>query len=308
MIRRILLIFFVTFFSIELNAQIKSEINIVLKVNNTIITNVDIDNEVKYLVAINNQLKSIDPEELRKFAKQSLIKEIVKKNELLKYYDLNQDSDFLDNYIKSFFEKLKINSKKDFELYLSQYDLNYDDVKGKFEVEVVWNEYIYTKYNDQINIDIKKLEQKIDQTKILSNSYLLSEILYQVKSKNEIQPVYKKILTSIDEIGFENTASIYSNSNTSKDGGNIGWINERQLSKTIYDNIQKLDNDQISLPIIVPAGFLILKVNNKKKENVNIDKDKELKKLIAFEKNKQFNQFSLIYYNKIRFNSKINEE
>ena len=308
MIRRILLIFFVTFFSIELNAQIKSEINIVLKVNNTIITNVDIDNEVKYLVAINNQLKSIDPEELRKFAKQSLIKEIVKKNELLKYYDLNQDSDFLDNYIKSFFEKLKINSKKDFELYLSQYDLNYDDVKGKFEVEVVWNEYIYTKYNDQINIDIKKLEQKIDQTKILSNSYLLSEILYQVKSTNEIQPVYKKILISIDEIGFENTASIYSNSNTSKDGGNIGWINERQLSKTIYDNIQKLDNDQISLPIIVPAGFLILKVNNKKKENVNIDKDKELKKLIAFEKNKQFNQFSLIYYNKIRFNSKINEE
>ena len=308
MIRRILLIFFVTFFSIELNAQIKSEINIVLKVNNTIITNVDIDNEVKYLVAINNQLKSIDPEELRKFAKQSLIKEIVKKNELLKYYDLNQDSDFLDNYIKSFFEKLKINSKKDFELYLSQYDLNYDDVKRKFEVEVVWNEYIYTKYNDQINIDIKKLEQKIDQTKILSNSYLLSEILYQVKSKNEIQPVYKKILTSIDEIGFENTASIYSNSNTSKDGGNIGWINERQLSKTIYDNIQKLDNDQISLPIIVPAGFLILKVNDKKKENVNIDKDKELKKLIAFEKNKQFNQFSLIYYNKIRFNSKINEE
>ena len=308
MIRKILIIFFVTFFSIELNAQTKSKINIVLKVNNTIITNVDIDNEVKYLIAVNNQLKSIDPEELRKFAKQSLIKEIVKKNELLKYYELNQDSDFLDNYIKSFFEKLELNSKKDFELYLSQYDLNYDDVKGKFEIEVVWNEYIYTKYNDQINIDTKKLEQKIDQTKILSNSFLLSEILYQVKNKDEIQPVYKKILTSIDEIGFENTASIYSNSKTSKDGGNIGWINERQLSKTIYDNIQKLDYDQISLPIIVPAGFLILKVNDKKKENVNIDKNKELKKLIAFEKNKQFNQFSLIYYNKIRFNSKINEE
>ena len=308
MIRKILIIFFVTFFSIELNAQTKSKLNIVLKVNYTIITNIDIDNEVKYLIAVNNQLKSIDPEELRKFAKQSLIKEIVKKNELLKYYELNQDSDFLDNYIKSFFEKLELNSKKDFELYLSQYDLNYDDVKGKFEIEVVWNEYIYTKYNDQINIDTKKLEQKIDQTKILSNSFLLSEILYQVKNKDEIQPVYKKILTSIDEIGFENTASIYSNSKTSKDGGNIGWINERQLSKTIYDNIQKLDYDQISLPIIVPAGFLILKVNDKKKENVNIDKNKELKKLIAFEKNKQFNQFSLIYYNKIRFNSKINEE
>jgi peptidyl-prolyl cis-trans isomerase SurA len=308
MIRRILIIFFITFFFIKLNAQIKSEINIALKVNNTIITNVDIDNEVKYLTAINDKLKSVNSEQLREFAKQSLIKEILKKNELLNYYDLNQDSDFLDNYIRGFYEKLNLDSKQDFELYLSQYDLNYEEIKAKFEIEVVWNEYIYTKYNDQINIDIKKLKQKIDQTKILSNSYLLSEILYQVKSKDEIQSIYKKILTSIDQIGFESTANIYSNSDTSKDGGNIGWINERQLSKNIYDNIQKLDINQISQPIVIPAGFLILKLTDKKRENVNIDKDEELKKLIAFEKNKQFKQFSLIYYNRIRFNSKINEE
>ena len=178
MIRRILIIFFITFFFIKLNAQIKSEINIALKVNNTIITNVDIDNEVKYLTAINDKLKSVNSEQLREFAKQSLIKEILKKNELLNYYDLNQDSDFLDNYIRGFYEKLNLDSKQDFELYLSQYDLNYEEIKAKFEIEVVWNEYIYTKYNDQINIDIKKLKQKIDQTKILSNSYLLSEILY----------------------------------------------------------------------------------------------------------------------------------
>ena len=308
MIRRILIIFFITFFFIKLNAQIKSEINIALKVDNTIITNVDIDNEVKYLTAINDKLKSVNSEQLRKFAKQSLIKEILKKNELLNYYDLNQDSDFLDNYIRGFFEKLNLDSKQDFELYLSQYDLNYEEIKAKFEIEVVWNEYIYTKYNNQINIDIKKLKQKIDQTKILSNSYLLSEILYQVKSKDEIQSIYKKILTSIDQIGFESTANIYSSSDTSKDGGNIGWINERQLSKNIYDNIQKLDINQISQPIVIPAGFLILKLTDKKRENINIDKDEELKKLIAFEKNKQFKQFSLIYYNRIRFNSKINEE
>jgi len=308
MIRRILIIFFITFFFIKLNAQIKSEINIALKVDNTIITNVDIDNEVKYLTAINDKLKSVNSEQLRKFAKQSLIKEILKKNELLNYYDLNQDSDFLDNYIRGFFEKLNLDSKQDFELYLSQYDLNYEEIKAKFEIEVVWNEYIYTKYNNQINIDIKKLKQKIDQTKILSNSYLLSEILYQVKSKDEIQSIYKKILTSIDQIGFESTANIYSSSDTSKDGGNIGWINERQLSKNIYDNIQKLDINQISQPIVIPAGFLILKLADKKRENINIDKDEELKKLIAFEKNKQFKQFSLIYYNRIRFNSKINEE
>ena len=291
-----------------MNAQIKSEINIIAKINDEIITNFDVEKEINYLIAINNQLQNVELNELKKFAKESLIKEIIKKRELLKYYALNQENDYLDNYIKNFYEKLQINSKQEFELYLSKYDLSFLDIKNKLEIEVVWNEYIYTKYKDQVNIDIEKIKKKIDNTKIIGNSYLLSEILYLIKSKKESELKYQEIVNSINEIGFINTASVYSVSDTSKYGGDIGWVNERQLTKNINEGIKELNIGEVSKAIVVPGGVLILKVNNKKKEDLNIDKDDALKKQIAFEKNKQFNQFSLIYYNKIKFNAKVDEK
>ena len=306
--KNILTIFFILFFSIKLNAQIKSEINIIAKINDEIITNFDVEKEINYLIAINNQLQNVELNELKKFAKESLIKEIIKKRELLKYYALNQENDYLDNYIKNFYEKLQINSKQEFELYLSEYDLSFLDIKNKLEIEVVWNEYIYTKYKNQVNIDIEKIKKKINNTKIIGNSYLLSEILYLIKSKKESELKYQEIVNSINEIGFINTANVYSVSDTSKYGGDIGWVNERQLTKNINEGIKKLNIGEVSKAIVVPGGVLVLKINDKKKEDLNIDKDDMLKKQIAFEKNKQFNQFSLIYYNKIKFNAKVDEK
>ena len=306
--KNILTIFFILFFSIKLNAQIKSEINIIAKINDEIITNFDVEKEINYLIAINNQLQNVELNELKKFAKESLIKEIIKKRELLKYYALNQENDYLDNYIKNFYEKLQINSKQEFELYLSEYDLSFLDIKNKLEIEVVWNEYIYTKYKNQVNIDIEKIKKKINNTKIIGNSYLLSEILYLIKSKKESELKYQEIVSSINEIGFINTANVYSVSDTSKYGGDIGWVNERQLTKNINEGIKKLNIGEVSKAIVVPGGVLVLKINDKKKEDLNIDKDDMLKKQIAFEKNKQFNQFSLIYYNKIKFNAKVDEK
>ena len=308
MIKKILTIFFVLFFFVKADSQIKNKINIIVKIDNQAITNVDIKNEIKYLIAINNQLEEVKFDELKKFAKDSLIKEIIKKKELLNYYVLDQKSEFLDNYIDDFFKKLNINNKEELELYLLKYDLSLDEVTKKFEIEVVWNEYIFTKYKDQVKVDVEKLKEKIENTQIKSDAYLLSEILYQIKNKNEIKSKYNEILNSVREIEFKNTANIFSVSDTSKYGGDIGWINERQLSKNINKNIKNLNKGEISQPIIVPGGILILKINDKKIENVEINKDEELKNLIAFEKNKQFNQYSLIHYNKIKFNSKIKDE
>ena len=279
MMKNILTIFFILFFSIKLNAQIKSEINIIAKINDEIITNFDVEKEINYLIAINNQLQNVELNELKKFAKESLIKEIIKKRELLKYYTLNQENDYLDNYIKNFYEKLQINSKQEFELYLSEYDLSFLDIKNKLEIEVVWNEYIYTKYKNQVNIDIEKIKKKINNTKIIGNSYLLSEILYLIKSKKESELKYQEIVNSINEIGFINTANVYSVSDTSKYGGDIGWVNERQLTKNINEGIKKLNIGEVSKAIVVPGGVLVLKINDKKKEDLNIDKDDMLKKL-----------------------------
>jgi peptidyl-prolyl cis-trans isomerase SurA len=308
MIKNLLIIFFILFFFTKSNSQTKNEINIVAKIDNEIITNIDVNKEANYLIAINNELKTVEPNELKKFAKESLIKELIKKKELLNFYELNQDNNFLTEYIENFYKKLQINNKEEFEIYLSEYGLTYSDIKKKLEIEVVWNEYIFTKYNDQVNVDIEKIKKEINLKKIESNSYLLSEILFQIKNQKEFETKYKEIVKSVAEIGFINTANIYSISDTSKYGGDIGWINEKQLSKDINEKIKELVIGEVSKPIVVPGGILILKVNDKKKENLNINKEDALEKLIAFEKNKQFNQFSLIQYNKIKFNAKIDEK
>ena len=308
MIKKIFLIITILLISLKVNAQAKKAINIVAKIDDQIITNIDIEKEINYLIAMNNELKKIEYNELKEFAQQSLIKEVIKKKELEKHYELNQKNEYLENYIVNFYNKINLNSIEEFKIYLSQYDLEIDEVRSKFEIEVIWNEFIYTKYKEQVNIDIEAIKRKVDKKKIETYSYLLSEILFQIKSKNESKLRYEEIINSINKIGFVNSASIYSNSDSSKSGGEIGWINEGQLSKNILNSIKELKSGEISNPIIVPGGILILKVNDKKKENIDFDKEDELKKVIAFEKNKQFNQFSLIHYNKIKFNSKINEK
>jgi peptidyl-prolyl cis-trans isomerase SurA len=289
-------------------AQSTNEIKIISKIDNEIITNIDVINEMNYLIAINNELKSIKDKELQVYALTSLQKEIIKKKELLKYYELNQKNDYLESYIKNFYQRLQIGSQQEFELYLAEYNLKFEDIRRKLEIEVVWNELIFSKYKDQVNIDVEKIKNKIRKKKIEVSSYQLSEILFQIKNKEELDIQYNKIINSITEKGFVNTASIYSVSDSAKYGGEIGWINERQLSQNINDNINQLEVGELSKPIIVPGGILLLKVNDKKKENINYNEDEELKKTISYEKNKQFNQFSLIYFNKIKINSKIDEK
>jgi len=307
MIKKKLVILFVLFFSYKVCAQTKSDVQIIIKIDNEIITNVDIKNEINYLIAINNKLKDVNHNEIKKFAIESLKREVIKKKELLKYYTLNNENDYLNKYIENFYKKLKISTEEEFMTYLSEYNLKIEDVKKKLEIEVVWNEFIFTKYKDQINIDIDGIKKKINDRKVVGTSYLLSEILFEVKNKEEINSKYKKIIKNINELGFENTANIYSISETSKYGGEIGWISEANLSKKINDKLKNLDKGEVSDKIIVQNGILILKINDKKKENIDFNKEDEINKVIAYEKNKQFSGYSIIYYNKLRFNAEINE-
>ena len=202
---------------------------------------------------------------------------------------------------------MQLNSLEEFKNYLTKYNLEYSNIKKKIEIEIVWNELIYTKYKDQLNIDLEKIKNKINKKNTKVNTYQLSEILFQIKNKEDLNIQYTEIIKSINEKGFINTANIYSLSESAQKGGEIGWINDRQLSDSIKNKINLLEIGEISKPIIVPGGFLILKINDRKKENVKIDEKEELNKIVAYEKNKQFNQFSIIYYNNVKLNSIISE-
>ena len=303
--------FLIILFSIISNKSIySSEVYVVSKVNNIIITNVDVENEYRYLIALNNDLKNIDKKKIMKLAKNSIIKEKIKETELKNHFDLNQENKYIDRILANFYKALDLKNEKEFINYLLNYDLLFDEVKKKIVIEAAWNDLIYTKYIDKIQIDEQKIKKKINKLisdKKRQNVYLLSEILYNENNAENNENKYKLIKKSIAEIGFKNTANIHSISDTAKLGGQIGWINESQLSKIIIKKIAKLKIGEYTEPITIPGGILIINLDNIKTQEENLDFDVEFNKQIIFEKNTQLNQFSKIYYNKISKNSNISE-
>ena len=291
---------------IEINAN---EVKILLKVKNEIITNIDIQIEMQYLSALNNEVLTLDENTLYKLAKNSVIKERIKKNELVKYYDISKILEEYDDIFENFYKKMGYENENAFQNYLNNYDLKTKEIREKIKIETLWNELIYTKYASKINIDKEEIKAKIKKNSYnkKSNEYSLSEIVFNIDLANELNERYEVINKSIKNIGFKNTANVYSLSDTAKLGGEIGWINENQLSKKIIDKIKSLKIGQWSTPLKISNGFLILKVNDKKISNVNIDIVEELKKAVNYETNKQLTQYSLIYFNKIKYNQTGNE-
>ena len=303
--------FLIILFSIISNKSIySSEVYVVSKVNNIIITNVDVENEYRYLIALNNDLKNIDKKKIIKLAKNSIIREKIKETELINHFDLNKENKYIERILANFYKALDLKNEKEFINYLLNYDLLFDEVKKKIVIEAAWNDLIYTKYIDKIQIDEQKIKKKINKLisdKKRQNVYLLSEILYNENNAENNENKYKLIKKSIAEIGFKNTANIHSISDTAKLGGQIGWINESQLSKIIKKKIAKLKIGEYTEPITIPGGILIINLDNIKTQEENLDFDVEFNKQIIFEKNTQLNQFSKIYYNKISKNSNISE-
>ena len=285
------------------------ETRIIYNIQDEIITNVDIKNEFKYLVALNNDLKKLDKEKILSISNESIIKETIKKIEISKNFEIKEinkeHSDFL---LQEAYSRLGLKSLNEFELYLKGYNLNLDDIRKKISINVLWNKLIIKKYANQILINKDQIKQKINKSEgKKSKEYQLSEIVFDVENKEEIKKKYKKIVESINKIGFKNSASVYSGSESAKIGGDIGWINKNSLNKKIERSITNLKIGEISQPIILSSGILILKVVNIKKSEIKIDDEAELKKAIIYEQNRQLNQFSKIYFNKIKKNIELNE-
>jgi len=282
---------------------------IVYKVNNEIITNSDIEKEYRYLVSLNNQLKNLEKQKIIELSKESALREKIKKIELIKYFDLKTINIDIDNYLENFYRNLNIKNKKEFEEYLQSNNISLNYVRKKIEIEILWNQLIYDRYIGQINIDTNQLKEKVK--KLISTKkqkkYSLSEILFDIENNSNFEKKLENINQSINEIGFKNTANIYSISDSSKFGGKIGWIEEQKLSTKILEQLKALEVGQYTSPVQVGSSFLILKIEEIKYENAIINEDEELNKMIQFETSKQLDQFSKIFYEKIKINSFINE-
>jgi peptidyl-prolyl cis-trans isomerase SurA len=306
MIKKIILIIIIFLFN-ENNLKANESVKIILKINNQIITNADVENEYNYITALNNDFKKLTKSKALKIAKESVIKEKIKRAEIVKYYDLNQKNDNIKGVIRDFYLKLNLKNEEEFKNYLKEYNITFEEVKNRINVETIWNQLIYSKYKSKIKIDLEKLKKIIQTQKSHQNSYLLSEILFKINADENIKKKYEMIKQSIAKEGFKNSANIYSISDSAKLGGKIGWVNENQLSKNIIDKIKKIEVGRHTKPIPASGGFLLLKINDIKKVKINLNLEKELKKLENFEINRQLNQMSNLFFNKIKSNTIIDE-
>jgi len=280
------------------------ESKIIHNIGSEIITNIDIKNEFKYLIALNNSLKKLDKDKILNISNESIIREKIKKIEISKNFKkLKLNKNYYELLIKNIYSRLNLKSINEFEIYLNDYDLKIDDIKTKITIDALWNELIIQKYKNQISINEDEIKKEIiKNSKVQSKEYRLSEIIFEVTSKDQIQIKYNEVVRSINEIGFENSAATFSFSESSKIGGDIGWINQNSLDDNIKRNINSLQIGKITKPIILSNGILVLKLINVRNTETTIDIEIELKKAINYERNRQLNQYSKIYYNKIKKN------
>ena len=286
------------------------ENKILFKIDNEIITTLDIYEEIKFLKAFNPEVNSLDESELFEISKNSIQKNIIKKIELNKVVEeLKIDDKFLLRLIVSKYSKIGIDSLEKFEAFLKEKNLDVKSIKEKFYIELIWNDYIYQKFYKKVIVDREKIKKEV-----LSNSeqqnrkeLLLSEINFSVTSKIDFEDKYKRILSDLEKIGFQKTAIMYSNSETASNGGLIGWVKEDNLNLTIKKIISNLKIGQVSKPIRTSSGFIILKIEDEREYLTSLNINEKVEEIVKFKTNDQLTQFSSMYFNKIKKNLIVND-
>ena len=301
----ILALFLVYFFSFK--AVFSLENKILFKLNNEIITSVDILNEYEYLKLLNKNLSNLDNDKIFEISKNSIIREKIKILELSKYTDdFKIDQKYYNLLMKDFLKKLNLENMDQFKKYISERNIDILIIEKKIQIELLWNKLILEKFSKDVKIDKTKIDEEIYKSSF-QKEYLLSEILFNLDLNEKLEDKFKQIKIEIETNGFENAALLHSVSATASSGGKLSWIKLNSLNDKIKKNILKTNMGNFTNPIVIPGGFLILKVENIKETKIDRDVEKQREIITNQIANKQLNQFSNIYFNKIKKEVQINE-
>ena len=301
---KILLVTFLLMFSKGLTIENK----IILKIDNEIITTIDVLNEITNLKFFNKNINQLKDEEIYQIAIQSISKYIIKKNEISKNFSniKFQNENYLNQLVEKTYKDLGFQNLEDFKYALSENQVNFEKFQEKLITDILWNQIIFSKYYNMLIVDEKKLKKQLENTDKKINSLYLREIVYEVSGAMEINTKYNLIKSDIKELGFESAALKHSLSNTSSNGGNLGWIDERSIGSEILNELKKISVKSITQPIRISSGFLILQKFDEREIEKDFNEEEQLKKLIDYEKNQQLNNYSNLYFNKVKKNVKIN--
>ena len=283
------------------------ENKIEFKIDNEIITTIDIIKELNFLAALNPGILKLNKDKIFEVSKNSIIKEKIKMIEILKFTQkIELEDKYLKKLIKNSYMKINLGSEDEFLKHLAKYNLELNDFKKKITVEALWNQIIFSKFNSKINIDIKKIKNEIINDKNNKiTKFNLSEIIFDIEENQNLNVKFDQIKNDIIVNGFENAAMIHSISETANVGGKLGWINKNSINQKLNKKIADLNVGEFTKPMVIPGGFLIVKLNELKEVDRDMNIDKEIKKQITIKTDQQLNQFSNIYYNKIKKDIKI---
>lgn len=297
----VFLFLFISFFNVKDLSSLENKI--LFKVDNEIITTIDIHEEIKFLKTFSPETNSLSEEELYEISKNSIIRDKIKKIEIMNYVEeIKVEDKFLLNLIKNKYSRKGIDTLENFENYLKSNNLNTQIIREKLSIELIWNDIVYQKFNEKIIVDKVKIKKEILQTpqKEMQKELLLSEIVFDVENKADYENKYQEILQNIIKNGFKKTALIFSNSDTASNGGLIGWVKEDNLNKTIKEIVSKLKLGEFSKPIRTSSGFIIILVEDEKKSESKFNLDDKVEEIVRFKINNQLSQFSSMYLNKIK--------
>ena len=289
-------------FLLIVSKSIALENKIILKIDNDIITTLDVFDEKNSLQFFNKNFDQINSEEKYEISLQSIVKTRIKKNEIIKRIGeiKLEDTSYLEILIKNRYENLGFEDLENFKKELNNKKISYENFEQKLKIDILWNQLIYTLYYNKVSINENELKKQIENQKEFVTSFKLSEIVFQIDEVNNLNNRYNLIKKDINELGFESAALKYSISNTATTGGDIGWVNENKINKEILEVLNKTTEGSITQPIRIPSGFLILKKNELKKEKKKLNIQEELKKLVNYQTEMQLNNYSNIYFNKIK--------
>lgn len=283
------------------------ENKILFKINNKIVTTIDVQNEIDYLNSVNPTFKSLENNKIIEISKNSLIRSKIKEitlEKMVQKIELNKTE--FERALISNYSNIGINNIAELEEYLLQFNIQIQKLKKRVSIDSYWNQIIYDIYKDKIKIDLNQIKKNILKDNI-QKEFLLSEIVFNIEIEENFGEKLKNIKKSIDEKGFENTALIYSISDSVNMGGKLGWITENSINQEILIEILKTGINNYTKPIKIPSGFIILKIDEIRETEKNVNFDEELQKIIRAKTNEQLNQYSNLFFNKVKKDIVINE-
>lgn len=271
-------------------------------VGNQAITKSDIVNEIKIILILNNISYSDDKrQELQEMAINAVIKRTVKEIELKNYEFLEYSKTDFSNELNRLADRINMDVET-LKSICAANNLDFKIIEQQIIAELLWNSLMFHLYKNRLSINSNEIEDqlKLNQNKKDISEFLISEIVIRTVPQEEFESKINEIKGKIEVDGFESTAMSESISQTAVNGGDLGWLNENEISQKFRSKIFNTPIGGISEPVILQEGILIFKVRDRREKKNEMNLEELKNELVNAEKTKILNMYAISHYDNLR--------